>query len=582
MLSRMLKFNFSKVIIIFSLIISTSAMAIIIHQAKKSYEERIIASENETNTMIGLLSEYIEVNFFLVDTILKRFRDKHVIASLNLNHSDLNDVVNQVFRRLPYIEAMVVVDKNGDVKSTVGHNEALNKIFAIDQSIKSQEYFNFHIQNMTQNKVNLATIDTDKEKFIMLTRRLNDAEMNFSGVVIGILNHDFLDKFFQVINRNKQNEIALILDNNEVLFHSQDVTRDLDLIMFFDEESAKVRAKINVDEFVHVHDNQVHVIQKFIHDYLHIFAFKHLETLPITLALITYEGDIFSNWISDTKNLISFLVATILISCVILFVALSISKQLEARQSLLKVTLFVNNFKSKYIIQTLNEVNVVINSILAGCDILKFEHFGRLNSEQRDRIEEIDISAGQASKNITNLQIVCKSDFENISLIESCSDIKRLINEAVEEVSKKIHVERVQLVVDDSIGALPGIIVDEFKLRHSFGHLLIKLINATLMNNTILITGYYTGEEIRIIFTNDGLVLGQEEIDSEVSLFENAITMSEIENSTNGLLFAKIFAELQDIKFISKPQSKGSKFIYIIPQNRIQDGKNDNKEILKS
>jgi hypothetical protein len=559
-------FAITKVTIILSIVIIIVVSSVIAYQEQRYYEERRASSISEADAISGVLAEYAEANFFVVDNILKRFYDRMLIAHLSNKNDNLDLAMSlDYFSKYDYFKNVIIVDKNGKVSGSMYEDSSINDLFQRGQSIKNSPYFRFHTSSI-YNKFNIASIvpkgSTSEYPDILVSRRLNNVDGSLNSVIFAVIKGDYLNQFVNSINLgNKKYEIAIVLDNGNVLFKGKDIVHDIDVEDYIKDSLRQV----------HMLNNRTFITHKFIKGYLHVFALKHLRQLPMSVALISYEGGIIDNWLSDVENVVIFCLLAVVLSSIILYFAVIISRKLRSSQEFIKAALTVSSYKSKYMVNAVRKMKISLGGTQALCEILSTDYFGKLNNKQKERIIEITTSLDQVSHDLDEVLYISNYDGEGtLHLNEKNIDLDFVIGRTNHILAQKVSLNRIN--IDDSkIDKSIILYVDAFKFIHGLINLFVTIIYYTNNGKDLEIHTERSEEDLKIIILSTGIDLESEEMRQEMLAVEKADNVDDVLRADSGLALAHILFRLHNIKldaFSDRIQHRAG-FIVTIPVDRV-------------
>jgi K+-sensing histidine kinase KdpD len=468
----------------------------------------------------------------------------------------------------------------------------------INDSVRDESYFQHHYL-VNNHQINLQYFQKDQpdRQLMLFSRRLNQNNV-FQGVAFAIVNNEYIDKFMRSASvAGKQNEIALMLDNNEILFSSSRIKQDID-------EVKKMTGQFQN----HTHSKEIITFNKFDNDSLRVFAAKQFEYLPISLAIASYENDITTDFFASEESILLFLVSSIIIAAIVLFLALTIKKRLESNQEWLKFGLLANHHKYMLIQEMIGNFKIPLNAIAGFCDILAAEYLGKLSAQQKAHIKDIYQCSTELNNEIEKILYLCDKNHKSFELNNHYTTIGDLFNDTLHYVKQQINTERVQLTFQEN---MPFVLyIDNVKLAQALANILVKAIYYTPIGNKIQVNYHYDTRnkpladlnsniafiggfeqipdqdhnsdanksaseqehyaDIIIEIINEGMIITEKKLEQEIETFRNLSNDDSIKDFTNSLLLAKVFVELHNGKFeIRNNEDKGTIFSITIPATRV-------------
>jgi signal transduction histidine kinase len=553
------KLIFARIVIIFSLIAILFASSIIIFKEQKFYNDRIKTSKENASMVAAVLADYVEVSLLFIDLFLQRFVEK--TFEHQTNQIPLDDL-NLIAEEAPYISAVVVTDKYGQIKFNYNKKKYLNKTFAPDKNLATFKPFLSHTHHTnSQLKLDSFTDPATQHEFLVISHRINNVDNEFNGIAFALVDSDYLQSFFSSVEIGNKTEMVLLMDSGELLFSSPDISHELDVMKY-----------INKDSLLHKSlKNPTITKEHFINDYLHVFSFKHLSYLPLSVALITFEGDVLKNWLSSRDNLILFLLLSVTLASIIVFFASTITKRLKEQQNLEKLSIIVNKHRYEFIAKAIDEMKIPLNAIIAFADMLLTDYLGKLNQAQRERLLDI-LTCSTYVLDINNFLIrLSKDDLNKLILTEENVSLKELVGKALIIINQPHFAHGTEVICDDSLEQAPLIRADSFKILQILVSLIKKLLKYSPIGSAIRISSLFDDKGNLVIkIANKAIFITNEEIETSWSLTESVENINLNDTTNIGMALSKTFTDLHQGSLSYKIiTNEGMEVLLIIPHERI-------------
>ncbi|MBP5077476.1 GGDEF domain-containing protein [Pseudomonas chlororaphis] len=173
-----------------------------------------------------------------------------------------------------------------------------------------RDYFKFHQENVTLSpRVGAALRSrTTGEWVIPLTRRVNDAQGHFKGVVLASIKMDYFDKFFARFNIDDQGAIFLALPQGTLIARRP-----------FDEKL--IGTSLAKGEIFSVHIPKAPagsvMVKSIIDGVDRLFGYRVLYKYPLVVAAANSRESILSSWRADTYKMTAMIAVVLLINLLV-------------------------------------------------------------------------------------------------------------------------------------------------------------------------------------------------------------------------------------------------------------------------
>tara|TARA_B100001146_G_scaffold165378_1_gene146232 strand:+ start:2385 stop:3944 length:1560 start_codon:yes stop_codon:yes gene_type:complete len=238
-----------------------------------------------------------------------------------------------------------------------------------------------------------------------------------------------------------------------------------------------------------------------------------------------------------------------------------------------------NQHKSKFISSMSHELRTPLNGILGFTELLKGEHFGKLNDPQREFVDQVENSGKHLLELISGLLDVAKIDSGSMMVdLKVCKPYELFLSVVgliqPQLVEKKIILNQ---LIDP---AAETIVCDIRKVKQIMVNLISNAIKYTPDNGTIEITLTRDKKHTKIIVSDNGIGISKKDQNIIFNEFAqaNRVRDEALGGTGIGLALSRRLVELHGGEIgVTSDESKGSKFWFTIPN---RDAPKENNEIL--
>ncbi|MFN7039251.1 MAG: hypothetical protein ACK4OM_06790 [Alphaproteobacteria bacterium] len=547
------KSTLTRIILILAFVIIMILSSLIVYKEETYQKRKIQISESNAKTIVNILADYIDMSFSYMDSLLSNLAQKKDNKYINFTESELAPI----FTKLRYASAVMFVDKAGAIKTLINREETLAKIIKSDFE---PNIYNFckQIKEEQTNNLKIFQLKSNKDSFVLVAKKLLRENEEFGGALIIVIKGDYLSAFFKSISKNQKSEMALLTDGNQLLFESPDIIEDMDVMSSIKQESEKF----------YTQSHKTETMPKFINNYLYVFSFKHLANWPISIALVTYEGNLIKHWLSNIENWALFLIIAIIIIIVVSFFASLILKYFEQTENLERLNIIARKAKTDLAIKVINEGKTYLNAVIAFTDIMYSEYLGVLNAEQKNNTAKIKTWSKHFLALIEDMAKSFNTEGYKLELTAADVDLKELLDKALWMFEEKFKLKSLNFVVSNSINNLPKLHIDSLKVIQIFIDLFEFIIEYSDKEAFIkLDSNYDKGKNLFIIIENDKFLLN--EIDVKEMISSNVV-IDNLNEIGIKISLVKMFIEMHQGKLDC--EFKDSKFYVriMIPKVRVK------------
>ncbi|WP_218568629.1 sensor domain-containing diguanylate cyclase [Pseudomonas sp. 2FG] len=187
---------------------------------------------------------------------------------------------------LPELQGLFVYDQSGQQRVT-----SLAAAPAVANH-SDREYFIYHREHADrQPHIGLPMRSHNGGDWVIpVSRRLEDAEGQFAGVVLATVAMDYFQRFYSSFELNEKGAIALTLDTGTVLvrqpFQERAIGTDLAASPIFSEYLPK--SPVGNARFVSLLDGEAR-----------LYSYRHLQGYPLVVTAALSQAEVLTNWRQD-------------------------------------------------------------------------------------------------------------------------------------------------------------------------------------------------------------------------------------------------------------------------------------------
>lgn len=515
-------------------------------QSKSDYSKYLENAKENLDSSNKIISSSVELNLVTVDQMLKRAVDRQYLNFLfgNQLKDDVKHSMKVLVEQLPYIDAMFTTNEKGviDILFRKGDDTTHSKSKYI---FSAKSHFNTH--KNTENKDLLLSVMKADDKVpynrILLSRRIENLEGRFGGLVVAVMNGRYLEELFNSIAKEPDTDVALFLDNGELMINTKDslVSKD--------------DMKLSIKEYLNLKSENTisFLLERHSGDDLVYYSFNKVKNYPVTIVIVKKEPDILMQWVKTKNNYFAFLVIFFVFAVLIIFLTYLIVRQMGKVQSAKEKEIIVSQAKSDFLAKMSHELRTPLNAIVGFSRMLSAGYFGQVNNDQTERLNDINICGMHLLEFINDILEFSKGDVGKLKLAESNVDISSLVRDSLRIVAQRARVKRIILI--NNVPEEPFyILADERKIKQILINLLANAIKFTPNGGKVMIS-YALDRKANISLSvkDTGIGISRENLPKVMELFEQVNTGNE--GTGLGLPLCKMFIELHGgtIKLRSEP-----------------------------
>ncbi|HZV67616.1 MAG TPA: sensor domain-containing diguanylate cyclase [Telluria sp.] len=203
-----------------------------------------------------------------------------------LELSRIHDLLVHRVSELPQLHGVFVYGEDGRWLVNA------QPVLLTNQNNSDREYFIYH-QKHTDRGVHIGPPVRSKSTgdwIVTVSRRLNQPDGTFGGVVLATINMDYFNKFFQRFKIGQDGAILLALDNGIMLvrrpFNEKSLGRDISKLPLFHDYLPK--APVDTVMFTSAQDGVTR-----------INSYRRLEQYPLVVSAALSKDEVLAQWRAD-------------------------------------------------------------------------------------------------------------------------------------------------------------------------------------------------------------------------------------------------------------------------------------------
>lgn len=552
-----------KTLIAFSALIMLLFCVFVGYQASKAYQSAIKDAKRDAERLTRILSDQVELTFLAVDLTLRRAVERQYFNTLfggNLPH-DIENNFKLWVNETPQIVAMMLVNDEGGVE-VAANKQGYDNWLDYGDSLKNDPAFiglkrdNLQGYFIAQHR----TKEKHYPQLILISRRINNINGEFGGIVIAAIDPDYFSDFFNSIDINARRVMALMLDSGQMLYSTPSATSQDDRVL--DLVSEKVASPHQVhDIFTDTHK---------VDGTLEIYAFTQIRNLPIVTAIVLNEEDFLSGWRKSRVKDISFLAIFTIFGSVLSFFALTMARQIARVEESESAAILASQAKSEFLANMSHELRTPLNAIIGFSEMLNAGYFGGLNDKQKERVSDINLCGTHLLQLISDILEFSKGDAGKLELREEEVDVEENIRECVRMLHERARSKTLTLEVDIASN-LPMLRADKRKIRQIVINLLSNAIKFTPNNGHVKVSARMdTYHQLHVLVEDTGIGIAPDDIAVALSVFGQVHRAHSHEGTGLGLPLCKMFTELHGGKLLlTSTVGVGTQVRLIFPAARV-------------
>lgn len=546
---------------------------------KKGEENARITAER----IVHMLNRHAELTFTIVEGVVERTIERRYIYSLlgkKVSDAAFSNLEGWI-QKIPAVTAVVVSNTLGGAEyiSTNGSYSNAN-IETIMGPYITALIENESIEGM---KTHIDVYDLHEDsasRFIVISRALYDLKNNQTGLISVMIDSNYFTNFFHSINLGEESGIAMVFDNGGMLTANIHSIEDMRFIKNTLADAALAQQ---------LGPQRTEVSQSTLNDdKLRLLHYKHQTNLPLTLAVIFHEHDIFASAISLKKNYLGFLAVVVGLVTMGGIVAYLLMLNIRKAENSERSAIIANQTKSEFLARMSHEFRTPLNAIIGFSEIMKQGTYGPLNEEQQARVNDMHECGVHLLAVVNDILDFSKAEAGKLQLNETEVHVDKSVKAALKMIEGDARNKNIR-IINNAKKQAPIIKADERKIRQILLNLLSNAVKFTEEKGTVIINAFTSENGDCVIQIKDtGVGMDKKDIPKAISVFgqvvkqENQEKLGTSNEGTGlGLPLCKMFAEIHGGSlYIESAENIGTKITVTIPNRRVLKSKQpiDKKE----
>ncbi|MDC8452541.1 MAG: PAS domain-containing sensor histidine kinase [Candidatus Nitrosotalea sp.] len=214
--------------------------------------------------------------------------------------------------------------------------------------------------------------------------------------------------------------------------------------------------------------------------------------------------------------------------------------------------------KDDFLTMITHELKTPLVPIMSYVDIILSETFGKLNEEQKKRLEIIRTSTGSLLKLISDLLDTQKIELGQLVLNKDMHDLNKIIRGVVDKI--KLHVDRNNIILTMDLEKQVPVLCDDSRMDQVISNLILNSLDfCPKQNGKITIRLYSEKNNAHVIVKDNGIGITRENIDKIfVKFYQVDASMTREHGGTGmGLAVCKGLVEGHGGKIWAESEGRG-------------------------
>ena len=271
-------------------VVCVSLLGSEVWQLWRVYQDNIqqteVANANTARSMAAQADAAIKTADTIVASLVERVEAEGTGPDARIRFYRL---ITSLAAALPAIHEMGIMDSNGDaiIKSLVPNPAGLN--------YAEREYFRYHATHADRGAYIGARIKSkiDGTYAITVTRRFNNPDGSFAGVVVASVSMAYFQHLFDQMQAKSGGVIALIADDDTLLARSPPLAGEI--------QRPSLQGALGVQFRGHPRSGNATYLSA-LDGVRRLGAYQHLDQYPLATLVAQSEWDVQSSWRAELRS----------------------------------------------------------------------------------------------------------------------------------------------------------------------------------------------------------------------------------------------------------------------------------------
>ena len=533
------------------------------------------AAQTTTQNLAAALEQHaartIETVDLALSVVINRVESPRVLAK-DADAFEIHRVLSDRIADAPQIRSMVVLDAAGDAVHDAGAFPA--RRFNASES----DFFNVH-RDRDDLGLYIGTPVRNRltgKWMITLSRRVNEADGSFKGVVVAVLDPGYFQDFYGSMDIGAAGNISLFLSDGSLLVREPVDEGYIGHNYRNNELFTKQLAQATQGSYEGVSEFD---------GMSRIIGYKQVFGLPLVVTVGLAKDEVLAQWwqqamLQITLGLALAIVATGL--TVMLYRELNRRERAErkikaaaleiekARQAADKA----NRAKSEFLASMSHELRTPLNAILGFSEVI---HRSLLGAPSVTRYREygglIHESGLHLLSLINDILDLAKIEARKLDLHEEVVDLEQMLHSVVLMVSDKAQANGLDLRIE-AMPAHLAIRGDARLLKQSFLNLLSNAVKFTPRGGHVTVSAALSQDGVAVTVADTGIGIKEADLQKVFEPFEqiDSLIARQHQGSGLGMPLTRSFIELHGGRVaIKSTEGQGTVVTVLLPADRLVD-----------